>query len=300
VIARVLPTGLFGQPYISLELPPDPTPQRIQAGDVIGPDHTSSAIEVQTLFEHLLPVLTDVRPAELASTLGAVNQGLANRGVLLGDTISRLHDYLSKFNPSLPALTQDIQALPKFTDTYSGAAPNLIEGLRNLTTTSHTLVDKRADFARLYYEVGRTSYDLRDFFHDTGDDFVRLVRNADPIANLLQRYSPQTVCFFGRLADAVPKADKVFSKSQQGNQLHITAELVVNRGPYRPHADEPDMTDNRGPRCYDNSSPLPQYPGGPAGDGSTHPPASDQHSRLHTFASDQAAGDNRHLEGGQR
>jgi virulence factor Mce-like protein len=297
VIARVLPTGLFGQPYISLELPPNPVPERIQAGDVISPDRTGSSIETQTVFENLLPVLTAVRPSELASTLGAVNEGLTNRGALLGDTISRLHDYLSKFNPTLPELTQDIQALPPFTDTYSAAAPDLIEGLRNLTTTSSTLVDKRGDFAELYHQLSQTSHDLKDFFDDTGDDFVRLARNTNPIADLLERYAPQSVCFFGRLADAVPKADKAFSKGEQGNVLHITLEPLVNRGPFRPHLDEPDITDNRGPQCYDNSSPLEQYPGGPAVDGSTHPPASDQHSRLHTFASDQAAGDNRHLEG---
>jgi ABC-type transporter Mla subunit MlaD len=279
-------------------VPPNPTPQRIQDGDVISPDRSSNAIEIDAVFNNLLPLLQAVRPADLASTLGAVNQALTGRGAELGDTIARLHDYLSKFNPSLPDLTADIQALPKFTDTYSTAAPNLIEALKNLDTTSRTLVQKRGDFAELYRQLTETSYDLKDFFDDTGDDIIRLVRNTRPIADLLEVYAPQSVCFFGRLADAIPEADRVFSKFKKRNVLHITAELVVNRGPYKPHQDEPDITEERGARCYDNSVPSPQYPGGPPKDGSTHPPASDQHSRVSTFNSVFPDGDNRHLEGG--
>ena len=62
--------------------------------------------------------------------------------------------------------------------------------------------------------------------------------------------------------------------------LHITAEIVATRGKFVAHQDEPEITDRRGPACYDNTPPLPQYPGGPAMDGSTHPPASPQTSRL--------------------
>jgi hypothetical protein len=53
----------------------------------------------------------------------------------------------------------------------------------------------------------------------------------------------------------------------------VTAQIVLGRGKYLPHQDEPEITDQRGPMCYDNTYPLPQYPGGPALDGSTHPPA---------------------------
>jgi virulence factor Mce-like protein len=297
VVARILPKSLFGERYVALMEPANPTPQRIQAGDVITPDRSADAIEIDAVFNNLLPLLQAVRPADLATTLGAVNQALTNRGAELGDTITRLHDYLSKFNPSLPDLTADIRALPKVTDTYSTAAPNLIEALKNLNTTSRTLVQKRGDFAELYRQLTETSYDLKDFFDDTGDDIIRLVRNIRPIANLLEVYAPQSVCLFGRLADAIPEADRVFSKYRKQNVLHITAELVVNRGKFVPHQDEPDITEERGARCYSNKVPLPQYPGGPPRDGSTHPPASPQTSRVSTFDSVFPDGDNRHLEG---
>jgi len=88
------------------------------------------------------------------------------------------------------------------------------------------------------------------------------------------------VCLFTRLADAVPLGKAAFQEGTPRPALHVLVEIVANRGKFEPHKDEPEFTDNRGPACYDNTPPLPQYPGGPAQDGSSHPPASRQSVQL--------------------
>jgi len=280
VTARLLPKSLFGERYVALEPPPDPSAQPIKAGDVITRDRSSSAVQVEQVFNNLLPLLQAVRPADLATTLGAVNQALSGRGAQLGDTVTLLHQYLSQFNPALPDLTTDLNALPKFTETYSQAAPDLIEGLKDLTTTTRTLDDKKDDFRTLFHTVKDTADDLREFFDDNGDNLIHLSSAAKPPLELLARYSPEYVCLISRLADAVPLGKAAFKEGTPRPALHVLVEIVANRGKFKPHLDEPEFTDNRGPACYNNTPPIAQYPGGPAQDGSSHPPASRQSVQL--------------------
>lgn len=288
VTVSLLPESLFGERYVALQSPSDPSPKAIQAGAVISRDRSSSAIQVEQVFNNLLPLLVRVKPAEIASTLGAVSQGLSGRGAQLGNTISLLHKYLSQLNPALPDLTSDLRQLPGVTDTYTKAAPDFIEALRTLTATTGTFEDKQHDFAKLYSNVTDTSDDLRKFLDRNGGTLVDFLAAARPTIELLARYSPEYVCLFSRLAAAIPNGDKAFGKGTARPELHITAEVVANRGKFLPHQDEPDYTDNRGPMCYPQTVPLPQYPGGPAMDGSTHLPASAQAAQLATGSSNGA------------
>lgn len=100
------------------------------------------------MLNNALPLLTAVRPAELATTLGAVNQALTGRGEQLGDTLVALHNYLSRLNPALPELSADIRALPRFTDTNAESLPDLVEAAQNLTTNTRTLPGKATELVQ--------------------------------------------------------------------------------------------------------------------------------------------------------
>jgi ABC-type transporter Mla subunit MlaD len=269
----ILPKSLFGESYLSLETTDAPSPDHIVAGNDIPRDRSSKAISVEQLFTHLLPLIQAVKPADLANALGALSQAVTGRGAQLGDTITQLHQYLTRFNPILPDLTADIQALPPLSNTYSTAAPDLIEGLKNLDTTSETLVDRKDDFADLYDTVTTASDDLHDFVDHNGDKIIHLARTARPTLQLLARYSPEYVCLFNRLAAAVPLGKAAFGEGTARPALRVNVVVTATRGKYLPHQDEPEFTDGRGPACYSNAAPIAQYPGGPAEDGSTHPPA---------------------------
>lgn len=277
VSAQFLPTTLFGPRYVSLELPDKPVPARLTSGEVIQQDRSAPAVELERVLSDTLPVLQAVRPAELASTLNALDQALAGRGRPLGETLSQLNVYLSGLNPSLPDLQQNLRQLVGVADTYQQAAPDIVEALRNFSTTARTLVAQQQNLAALTSQLTTTSQDSTDFLGRNQQNIIQLNRLSRPTLDLLARYSPEYPCFLQQMAQYVPKVRQAFGAGTNQPGLHITLEVVNNRGKYVPGKDNPANDDNRGPRCYPIPPPgtnEPQYPpDGPFQDGSSHPPA---------------------------
>ena len=77
VSARLLPKTLFGEKYVALILPPHPSGRPLSAGDVIAQDRSQPARELDAALDSLLPLLQDVAPQDLASTLGAISGAVA-------------------------------------------------------------------------------------------------------------------------------------------------------------------------------------------------------------------------------
>ena len=121
---------VFGAKSVQLEAPPDPSPQRLHEGQVIQSQHV--AVEINTVFQQLVAVLDKIDPVKLNQTLGAISKAFNGRGEKLGKTITDFNAFLAKIEPSLPALSHDIEtAVPVFT-AYADAAPDLITTVESL------------------------------------------------------------------------------------------------------------------------------------------------------------------------
>jgi virulence factor Mce-like protein len=277
VTAQLLPKTLFGERYVDLQLPTDPSSAHIAAGDVIGQDRTSTGIEVEKVLDDLMPVLQAVQPQKLSTTLTAISTALQGRGVQLGQTLSQLGQYVGELNPQLPTLEHDLRALTTTSNTYNQATPNLVNALNDLTVTSKTVVAERNNLQNLYSTVTTASGNLDNFLQANENNLIQVSSASLPTLNVLARYSPEYPCFLKQMANLVPTVDKAFGKGTANPGLHATLEITVNRGQYVAGQDTPAYDDNRGPRCLDlnpKPNPFPQYaPDGPIQDGSTHPPA---------------------------
>jgi virulence factor Mce-like protein len=273
VTARLLPKTLFGQKFVSLVPAADPGPRRLAAGDVIGEDRSQSAREVEQVLDDLLPLLQDVRPQDLATTLGSLSQALQGRGTELGQTLVRLNTLTEGIKPALPDLQADITQVADFSEHLSDSAPDLLNALSDLSVTTRTIVDQRDGVHQLLSSVTGASDDLRGFLDANGPNLISVASTSRPTLATLARYAPEFPCLLGQLVDAIPRLDTVFGKGTAEPGIHITAEVVVNRGKYVP-GEEPQYADNRGPRCYPILPLGPQYPpDGPFHDGTQPPPA---------------------------
>ncbi|MGW0516539.1 MCE family protein [Crossiella sp. NPDC003009] len=277
VTARLLPKTLFGERYVALVPTGKPAGGHLAAGDVISQDRSSSAIELERVLSNLMPVLQAVQPQKLASTLGSMATALDGRGDQLGETLTLLNRYLRELNPALPDLKADITALADVSGTYDKAAPELLQALADLTTTTKTVAEQRTNLQTLYTSVGNTSADLTGFLAANRNNLIRVAQDSRPLLDVLAKYAPEYPCFLKGMAELVPRLDKAFGKGTSSPGLRITMEITANRGKYVPNQDEPRYGDKRGPRCYDihpRPEPFPQYPPeGPVKDGSKPPPA---------------------------
>src|SRR5579875_1979499 len=75
VTARILPKTIFGEQYVSLQVPPDKQ-GHIATGDTIPQDRSRGALETEKVLGDLLPLLQAVKPAELNATLTAIATAL--------------------------------------------------------------------------------------------------------------------------------------------------------------------------------------------------------------------------------
>ena len=173
VTASILPKTLFGEKFVSLIVPEGGSDaQPIADGDVI--ERTNLSIEVEQVLSDLYPLLRAVQPADLNTTLNAVATALEGRGEQVGETIETLDDYLTRFNPELPALVEDLRLTARVSDTYADVLPEVATILRNTITTTTTLEDREDKLQALFNDVSQLSAVAERFTRANGDNLVRL------------------------------------------------------------------------------------------------------------------------------
>ncbi|AOW94890.1 mammalian cell entry protein [Rhodococcus sp. WMMA185] len=264
--ARLLPKTLFGERYVSLILPEDGSATSIQSGDTLYQDKSGNAIEIGEVLDNLLPLLQAIPPDDLASTLGALAQGLSGRGTELGLTVDRLEEIFGALNTELPSIQADLRGLADFTQTYSEAAPDLIDALDNLRTTGNTVVEKQGEISTLLASLTGTSVSAADLLQTNADSIVGIASDSRETLQLLGRYSPTFGCAFAGFASTAPTALDLLRLDDPYPGARATIQFVNPKGRYLPNQDEPRLLDDRGPACYDDvTAPggfFPQYPGG--------------------------------------
>ncbi|MER7489554.1 MCE family protein [Streptomyces sp. NPDC126497] len=249
VRAQMLPTTLFGERFVALVPPETPSDRPLAAGAVIPQDRSENAVELQQVLDDVLPMLTAVQPQKLSATLSAVSQALEGRGDRLGDTLVRLDAHLEEFNPHLPALNRDLRHLVEVGHLYADAAPDIVTALTDLTTTSGTLAEQEAAYARTLGATTRTAEDLTAFLRKNEDNVIRLAATSRPTLELLAEYSPSFPCTLRTLAEFVPAMDKALGKGTDRPGIHVDVTTVPSRGAYLPGRDTPVYDSGGGPRC---------------------------------------------------
>ena len=250
VSARILPKTLFGERFVDLVIPANPSPRAIAEGDTIGQDHTTVAIEIEKVFDNLLPLLRTVKPEKLAATLGALATALDGRGTQLGANLVRADKYFAALNPKMPTIAADISALADVATTYADAVPDILRMVKAMTTTSNTLVAKQDALAGFLAGTAGFANTATTFLNSNGDRIIQVGSVQRPTLALAARYAPEYPCFAEGLANWIPRATQMFSN----HYFHITLEAVKPRAAYQP-GEEPAWGEHRGPNCRGLPSP---------------------------------------------
>jgi len=261
VTALIVPKTLFGEKYVALQIPDDPAANPIEADDVI--EQASVPIEVEKVLDDIYPLLTAVQPRDLASTLSTLATALGGRGERIGDNFVRLDGYLTKVNPLVPRLVQDLRDLGSVSDVYADQMPELARLLENTVVTSHTLTDKEDEINRFLNDVRMLSDTTHNFLQANGASITEVARTSVPVLDLLAEYSPEYPCLLKGLVNWLPRVEEQF----RGHIVHIDLQLLPDQPEGYTPADDPKYGTGLGPQCltlpnppYSHQNPPPPPP----------------------------------------
>src|SRR3954451_24893122 len=234
VEARILPKTLFGEKFVDLVIPQDASggPQ-LKAGAVIPQDHSQTAIELQKVFNDLVPLLRALKPAELSIALSNLADALRNRGEALGHNLELVNTYFSQFNKDMPNFQHDISALADMASNYADAAPDLLTMLRNFSANARTFTAKQDQFAQFLTGSDDFAQTSSRVFGNNADRLIKLADVSQPVADLYAKYSIVLECLPNGLA--IYDRTRLEQAFGQGPYLHITLTPVGDRGPYGPN-----------------------------------------------------------------
>lgn len=260
VEVQILPTTLFGQKFVALVAPEDPSEESLSDGDVIPADRVETNVELSRILSELFPLLRSVQPADLNATLNALATALGGRGERLGETLDKLDSYLDAIDDHLPTLRQDLELLAEVADTYDVAAPDLLGVLDSLTTTSRTVLDQQAELDTFFGDVAGLADTSTAFLEENEAGLIEVGRVTEPVLRLLATYSPQFPCLLKGARNYQPRLSKTF----RGNMIRQF--FVFNTPQYREydHRDKPRYGEiGRGPWCLglpNPPEPIPPQP----------------------------------------
>lgn len=232
---------VFGAKSVEFVPPPGPSTVPLRAGQVLDSEHVT--VEVNTIFEDLNTVLQHVDPAKLNETLAAMSTALTGRGETFGRSLRDFNSFLEKIEPSLPALSRELQAFPDVATAYADAAPDLMSIINNASRISRSLVDQHSALDRFLV----SSIGLADIGNEVvggnREPLTDLMRLMVPTTDLTNEYHEALTCSLtGVIAFALKPPAPVPGVNDLGA-------LTLGLERYRYPQDLPKVAATGGPQC---------------------------------------------------
>jgi virulence factor Mce-like protein len=252
VKAQILPKTLFGEQYVALVAPQEPSTSagHIEAGDTIPQDRSKGALETQQVLGDILPLLNAVQPAQLNATLTALAEALHNRGDELGQTLVNFDRYLKIINPHTRQLVDDLSKLGQVALEYNALAPDIFSTLQNLETSAQTIIQRRVALDNLLATGTNASSVLQGFLNDNEQRIIRVTGQTTAVYGMLNRYSPEFSCLFAGINNLY----NMESTAIYDHRIHLGVILNANNlGPYKNNGavnDTPKIITGIGPNCF--------------------------------------------------
>ena len=259
-LAREVPTNAtvsleqltaFGNKAVQMNYPAHPSGQFLHSGSVITANHVST--EINSTFDQLMKLLTELQPSKLNATTGALAGALQGNGDSLGNTIVQANHYLAKLNTNLPNLQHDFHVAAGFSQVYANAAPDIVSLLGNVGVTSQTLADKRVDFPGLLHTLHGVGNQIDDFFGENGDPLTDMLASLRPTTTLFKQYSPEFGCLVDGSAVTYDSIMSIWTPSGANFEVNL-----VDPGATRPYQYPMDLPKiGPGPQSGPNCRGLP-------------------------------------------
>lgn len=241
VRADISSSTVFGAKFVALVPPDDPSPQSLRAGQVLDADHVT--VEINTIFEQLVAMLSKIEPAKLNETLGAFASVVNGRGEKFGQMLSDMDAMLAKLNPSMDNLSADIAVAPQVLNAYADAAPDLVTVADSASRLSDTIVEKQQDLDTLLLSTIGFAEIGNDVIAGNRQQITDVMRLLVPTTDLTNEYNAALNC---ALAGMVPLATAPPSPVPG---VLLLDSFVLGSERYRYPGNLPKVAATGGPQC---------------------------------------------------
>lgn len=248
VLVDIASSTVFGAKSVLLVEPDQPSAQRLHAGQTLKGQHVM--VEINTVFQQLVSVLSHIDPPKLNESLGALAQAFSGRGPQLGQSLSDLDSFLARLEPSLPAFRHDLAVLPVVSNAYADAAPDLVKTASNAVRISKTLVDEQHNLDALLISAIGLADIGNDVLSTNRQPLTNVLHLLVPTTDLTNEYAPALNCAFAGLVQITHGAPL------SEPSINISASLTWGAERYRYPTNLPKVAATGGPQCVG----LPKLP----------------------------------------
>jgi len=263
VSGAIIPKTLFGEKYVSLEIPKSGPEGQLATGATITKSQTS--IEVEQVLNDIYPLLRTIHPGDLDTTLTAISQALEGRGNELGQTLTTLDTYLKKLNPQIQPLLADLGRAAKVSNLYADILPQVSTILDNTVKTTGTLQQEQTPLNQTLRDLTSFSNTARTFLAQNADNLEAAGNLGNQILTAIRPYAATIPC----TAEGALQVHNRLAQAFRGFELHIIVETLPHQPrAYRP-SDRPHIGTYPGPKpsCmglpavhYSQAHPYPPIP----------------------------------------
>ena len=248
IVADIAATTVFGAKSVQLQLPSDPAAESMYPGQVL--DARQVMIEINTVFEQLVSVLSTIQPEKLNQTLGAIAAATGGNGGQVGQMLVNLNSVLHQINPRIATVNHHLETLPDVLRSYADAAPALITVADDATIIGRTIVDQEQNLdAMLLGTIGLA---------DVGEQVLQ--QNRKPLTDTLAYLVPTTDLTnqYNEALRCALKGITLMSTNPPLNEpgVEVLAGFMWGQERYRYPENLPKVAAKGGPQCAD----LPDVP----------------------------------------
>jgi virulence factor Mce-like protein len=246
VVARILPTTVFGTSYVDLVTQGKPTGHALRVGAVIPADRSQGTLELQQALDDIDSLVKALGPADLASAIGSIAQALDGRGSQLGTTIDRADDYLARLNPKMPQVRADVRKLAANLELVAQVAPDLLAATGDALATARTVVAEKTAIATVILGATALTGQANAFLRANSSGLITFLQNSAALLDVM--YANRQAGISGAIRTNTLLAAKVSSVVQHGFIDSVTT-FLLDVPPYYTAADCPRFGAARGDNC---------------------------------------------------
>lgn len=207
VKAEVNAKTLFGEKWVELLYPKNPSSQHIVAGTDIGLDQTLNPIEVEQILNEALPVLKAINPDNLAGALNALAEGFAGHENAAIEGLVNGNRALAPLNQNSALVKKGIDQLAGTSQVLDNVRTDLLTALRNLDALNRFTVANSGLIAENLRKTPLLLNQLTSLFQTHFNDLTRSVASGATIIRLLAARTSD----LDRLLGALPTFDNFWN-----------------------------------------------------------------------------------------